>query len=109
MKKIILSVLVALVSLSATSAPKQPKWVKGAKNSVVKIISYKEGKEYNQGQGFICNGNTVYTDLTFMTGADSIVTIDGKEIARSAELLTGANGMYEVAKFTINLVYKVGI
>lgn len=107
MKKIILSVLVALVSLSATSAPKQPKWVKSAKNSVVKIVSYKEGKEYNQGQGFICNGNTVYTDLTFMTGADSIVTIDGKGVSRSAQILTGANGMYEVAKFTINQEKKL--
>ena len=101
MKKIILSALVALVSLSATSAPKQPKWVKGARNSVVRIVSYKEGAELREGQGFLCGSNVVYTDLAFLTGADSIVTIDGKGKMRSAQILTGANGMYEVARFVV--------
>ena len=101
MKKIILSILVAFMSLSATSAPKQPKWIKGAKNSVVRIVSFNEGTEIHQGQGFICNGNTVFTDLSFLTGADSIIAIDGKGIAHNAEVLTGANGIYEVARFII--------
>ena len=75
MKKIILSILVALMSLSATSAPKQPKWIKGAKNSVVRIVSFNEGTEIHQGQGFICNGNTVFTDLSFLTVVDSVIVL----------------------------------
>lgn len=100
-KRVLIYTLATLFFINVSAAPKQPKWIKGAKNSVVKIISYADGKEINQGQGFFCLGHTVYTDLSFITGADSIITIDGKGESRPADILIGANGMYEVAKFKV--------
>ena len=106
MKKILFT-LIALCMIQLGYA-QAPKWVEKAKRAVFSIITYDaEGKILNSGNGFfVTESGIALSDYSIFKGAQSAVIInaDGKQMA--VESILGANEMYDVIKFQVELTEK---
>lgn len=101
MKSIGLFLFATLITIT-TFAQGLPKPVEKARKAVFSIVTYKDNKLLNSGNGFFISEDGVgVSDYGLFKGADKAVVIatDGKEYP--VELIQGANELYDVVKFSI--------
>lgn len=108
MKKI--SILLACISMSTSFSIAQalPKWASKAQKAVFSIVTYdKNNSILNTGNGFfIDEKGTALSDYTLFKGANRavVITADGKE--QPVKYILGANGIYDVVKFSVETSKK---
>ncbi len=108
MKKI--SILLACISMSTSFSIAQtlPKWASKAQKAVFSIVTYdKDNSILNTGNGFfIDEKGTALSDYTLFKGANRavVITADGKE--QPVKYILGANGIYDVVKFSVETSKK---
>lgn len=97
---IILSCFVLSLAVNA----KAPKLSKNAKGGICTIITYDDkGQKMEEGKGFFIDANgTGITEYKLLRDASKAETIDASGKLRDIKYITGANGLYEVIKFTVN-------
>ncbi|WP_455587205.1 tetratricopeptide repeat protein [Bacteroides sp.] len=107
MKKLLLSLM--LVCLSAQWGMAQaPKWVEKAKRAVFSVITYdKNDKILNTGNGFFVTENGVaLSDYSLFKGAERAVIINSEGKQMPVDAILGANDMYDVIKFRVDITEK---
>jgi tetratricopeptide (TPR) repeat protein len=101
-------IVMAAFAVTTTINAQAPKWLEKNRKAVFSVITYDaDGNILNSGNGFFVDGNgTALSDFTLFKGAASavIVNVDGKRM--DVESITGANDMYDVIKFTVNVTDK---
>lgn len=107
--KNILLILLCLSSQCLMAQKDTPKWVNKAKQAVFSIVTYdKENKLMNTGNGFFVSEDGVaLSDYSLFKGAQRavIITSEGKQLA--VKNIMGANDMYDVVKFRVEIDKKV--
>lgn len=106
MKKLILPF--ALFVFVQQCLAQTPKWVEKAKLAVFSVVTYdKNDKMLNIGNGFFVSEDGIaLSDYQLFKGAERavIITPEGKQMPVGAIL--GANDMYDVVKFRVNITEK---
>lgn len=98
--------------LSLVVNAKAPKLSKNAKGGICTIITYDDkGQQIGEGKGFFIDANgTGVTEYHLLRNASRAETIDPSGKVREIKYITGANGLYEIVKFTVtpdkNLKYQ---
>lgn len=107
--KNILLILLCLSSQCLMAQKDTPKWVNKAKQAVFSIVTYdKEDKLINTGNGFFVSEDGIaLSDYSLFRNAQRavVITTDGKQLA--VKNIMGANDMYDVVKFRVNIEKKV--
>jgi hypothetical protein len=96
---IILSCLVLSITINA----KSPKLSKNAKGGICTIITFDDkGQKIGEGNGFFIDADgTGVTEYKLLRDASKAETIDASGKVRDINHVTGADGLYEVVKFTV--------
>jgi predicted negative regulator of RcsB-dependent stress response len=106
--KRLLSVFILVSAVTAAAFAQAPKWLEKSRKAVFSIVTYDaDGNILNSGNGFFVGGNgTAVSDFSLFKGAAKavIVTVDGKRM--DVDAITGANEMYDVIKFRVNVTDK---
>lgn len=108
MKKTIILLLGLGFSTSLSFAQALPKWASKAQKAVFSVVTYdKNNSILNTGNGFfIDEKGTALSDYTLFKGASRavVITADGKE--QPVKYILGANGIYDVIKFSVECSKK---
>ena len=85
-----------------------PKWVEKAKEAVFSIITYDaDDKMLNTGNGFfVTEDGIALSDYTLFRGAQRAVAVNGKGEQMPVKLIMGADDMYDVIKFRVEIPGK---
>lgn len=103
MTKRIAAVAVLAMAMLSAYAAKMPKWVKNSRNAVCQIIAYDDqGNECGRSTGFFIDaeGNGISQYDIFSTAVRA-VAVDSKGISRDILYVTGANRIYDAARFKV--------
>ena len=97
--------ILSLCVLPLYSWGQAPKWLDKTKNAVFSLIAYDEsGKMLHTGNGFfIGEDGTAIADYSILEGAQRAVVVDAQGKQMEVEMILGANEMYDVAKFLVNI------
>lgn len=108
MRKKILFMVLCLLSQWTMAQKDAPKWVDKSKKAVFSVVTYDENdKLLNTGNGFFVSEDGVaLSDYTLFVGAARAVVInfEGKQLP--VQTILGANSMYDVIKFRVDLGKK---
>ena len=85
-----------------------PKWLDKTRNAVFNIIAYDEGgKMIHTGNGFfIAEDGTAISDYSVFENAQRAVIIDTQGNQMNVDMILGANAMYDVVKFRVDISGK---
>ncbi len=85
-----------------------PKWLDKTRNAVFNIIAYDEGgKMIHTGNGFfITEDGTALADYSVFENAQRAVVIDTQGKQMNVDMILGANAMYDVVKFRVDISGK---
>lgn len=99
-KTTVITIILLAVTASATQA-KAPKWFKKSRNAVCQIVAYDEkGNETGRATGFFTSADGYgITGYDIFSNASKAVAIDINGISRNIKYVTGANRIYDVARF----------
>ncbi|MDR1003792.1 MAG: tetratricopeptide repeat protein [Prevotellaceae bacterium] len=105
-KRILLTLLLCLPL--QWSAAQAPKWVEKAKRAVFSVITYDEKDQImNTGNGFfITEDGTALSDYALFKGAQRAVIVNSEGTQMPVSLILGANDMYDVVKFRVDITAK---
>ena len=97
-----------LLFLAEGSHAQTPKWVEKAKQAVFSVVTYdKEGKILNTGNGFfVSEEGLALSDYTLFKGAERAVIISAEGKQMPVGRILGADDMYDVVKFRVDIVGK---
>lgn len=86
-----------------------PKWVEKAKQAVFSVVTYdKNDQILNTGNGFfISEDGVALSDYTLFKGAKRAVIIDNEGRQMPVKHILGADDMYDVVKFRVDIRKKV--
>lgn len=100
--------LALLLCLLAQWSVAQPKWVEKAKRAVFSVVTYDgNDKILNTGNGFFVSEDGVaLSDYGLFKGAQRAVIISSEGVKMPVESIMGANDMYDVVKFHVNISGK---
>lgn len=108
MRNKILFIVLCLLSQWTMAQKEAPKWVEKSKRAVFSVVTYDANdKLLNTGNGFfISEDGVALSDYTLFKGAAraDVINYEGKQMPVKAIL--GANGMYDVIKFRVDLGKK---
>ncbi|MBE6288185.1 MAG: tetratricopeptide repeat protein [Mediterranea massiliensis] len=94
--------------LAQWSMAQAPKWAEKARRAVFSVVTYdKDNKILNTGNGFfVTEDGVAISDYTLFKGAHSavVMTADGEKMSVAA--IMGANDMYDVVKFRVDITSK---
>ncbi|WP_291530187.1 tetratricopeptide repeat protein [Bacteroides sp. UBA939] len=107
MKKNLLLTLI-LCLLAQWSVAQAPKWVEKAKRAVFSIVIYDQNdKILNTGNGFfVTEDGIALSDYSLFKGAQRAVAISSDGVQMPVDAILGANDMYDVVKFRVNISGK---
>ena len=107
MKKAILLFL-SLFWLIQWSVAQTPKWVEKAKRAVFSVVTYdKNDQLLNTGNGFFVSEDGIaLSDYSLFKGAQRAVIINSEGEQMDVENIMGADDMYDVVKFRVNITSK---
>lgn len=105
-KHFLLLVLVSL--LTQWGMAQTPKWLEKSRRAVFSVITYdNEDKILNTGNGFfISEEGMALSDYALFKGAQRAVVIDSDGKQMQVATIQGANSMYDVVKFRVNVAGK---
>lgn len=85
-----------------------PKWVEKAKRAVFSVVTYdKNGQRLNTGNGFFVSSDGVaLSDYAVFKGAQKAVIINNEGEQMPVKNIMGANDMYDVVKFRVDITSK---
>ena len=101
----LLVILIFINSLFTLShGAKEPKWLKKVRMAQVTVLAYDEKDEMHQTQGMFIDGRgTVITEYDALKGARKIVVVDTNGKEHPVTSIAGANSMYNLSKFNVQL------
>jgi tetratricopeptide (TPR) repeat protein len=107
MKKKFLLML-TLCLLAQWSVAQAPKWVDKAKRAVFSVVTYDQNdKILNTGNGFfVTEDGIALSDYALFKGAQRAVVMSSDGAQMPVESIMGANDMYDVVKFRVNISGK---
>lgn len=107
MKKELLCLLF-LCCLAQGSMAQTPKWVEKAKQAVFSVVTYgKDGQRLNTGNGFFVSEDGIaLSDYSLFKGAQRAVAINCEGEQMPVECIMGADDMYDVVKFRVDIPKK---
>ena len=99
-KTTIITIIMLAITTTATQA-KAPKWFKKSRNAVCQIVAYDEkGNETGRATGFFTSADGCgITGYDIFSNAYKAVAIDINGIPHDIKYVTGANRIYDVARF----------
>lgn len=102
------SLLLTLCFLAQWSAAQAPKWVEKAKRAVFSVVTYDENdKILNTGNGFfVAEDGVALSDYSLFKGAQRAVIVNADGMKMPVEAVMGANEMYDIVKFRVNVSGK---
>ena len=109
MKKMRCAWIIFLFSVCMLDGMAQvPKWVEKAKQAVFSVITYdKSEKILNTGNGFFVSEDGVaLSDFSLFKGANRAVVITSKGEQMPVVAILGADDMYDVVKFRVDITSK---
>ena len=97
--------LLALCCWAQIGAAQSPKWLSKAKQAVLSIVTYDaDGNILHSGNGFFVSEDGVaVSDYTLFRGAERAVAIDSEGRQMPVDRIMGADDMYDVAKFRVDI------
>lgn len=100
--------LLALCWLAQWVGAQNPKWVEKAKQAVFSVVTYdKDGRRLNTGNGFFVTADGVaLSDYSLFKGAQRAVAIDCEGRQMPVRCIMGADDMYDVVKFRVDISRK---
>ena len=100
--------LLLLGLLSQVVCAQSPKWAAKAKEAVFSIITYDaEDKILNTGNGFfVTEDGVALSAYSLFRGAQRAVAVNGKGEQMPVQLIMGADDMYDVIKFRVEIPKK---
>lgn len=100
--------LVCCLGWSQSLLAQAPKWVEKAKEAVFSIITYGEDdKMLNTGNGFfVTQDGVALSDYALFKGAQRAVAINSKGEQMPVKAIMGADDMYDVIKFRVEIPDK---
>lgn len=103
-----LCILLSLCWLAQWGMAQAPKWVEKAKRAVFSVVTYdKNDKMLNTGNGFFVSDDGVaVSDYALFRGAQRAVIIDSEGRQMPVLHIMGADDMYDVVKFRVNITGK---
>lgn len=108
MKKKVLVMLLCLLSQWTFAQKEAPKWVEKSKRAVFSVVTYDSNdKLLNTGNGFFVSEDGVaLSDYSLFKGAARAVVINYEGKQMPVKAILGANDMYDVVKFSVELSKK---
>lgn len=108
MKTKLILLLVCCLGWAQNLLAQAPKWVEKAKEAVFSIITYDENdKMLNTGNGFfVTEDGVALSDYTLFRGAQRAVAINSKGEQMPVKVIMGADDMYDVIKFRVEIPGK---
>lgn len=108
MKKKVLVMLLCLLSQWTFAQKEAPKWVEKSKRAVFSVVTYDSNdKLLNTGNGFfITEDGVALSDYSLFKGAARAVVINYEGKQMPVKAILGANDMYDVVKFSVELSKK---
>lgn len=108
MKKKVLVMLLCLLSQWTFAQKEAPKWVEKSKRAVFSVVTYDSNdKLLNTGNGFFVSEDGVaLSDYSLFKGAARAVVINYEGKQMPVKTILGANDMYDVVKFSVELNKK---
>ena len=103
-----LFLLLMLCFMAVRLMAQAPKWIDKAKNAVFTVVAYdKNDKIIHSGNGFfVTEDGMAVGDYSTFEGAERAVVIDAQGKQMNVGMILGANGMYDVVKFSVNITDK---
>ena len=108
MKTKLILLLVCCLGWAQNLLAQSPKWVEKAKEAVFSIITYDANdKMLNTGNGFfVTEDGVALSDYTLFRGAQRAVAINSKGEQMPVKVIMGADDMYDVIKFRVEIPGK---
>ena len=108
MKTKLILLLVCCLGWAQNLLAQAPKWVEKAKEAVFSIITYDANdKMLNTGNGFfVTEDGVALSDYTLFRGAQRAVAINSKGEQMPVKVIMGADDMYDVIKFRVEIPGK---
>lgn len=105
-KKLFISIL--LFQLAILGYAQTPKWAEKARKAVFSVVTYDgEGKILNTGNGFfISEDGVAISDYGLFKNAKRAVIITSEGLKMPVKAILGANDMYDVVKFKVDITSK---
>ena len=102
------NILIALCLVASTSMAQTPKWASKMKKAVFSVVTYDAyGKIINNTNGFFINDKGVaLSDYRSFEGASKAEIIDADGNKYQVKNIIGANNIYDIVKFTVDLPAK---
>lgn len=108
MKKKVLVMLLCLLSQWTFAQKEAPKWVEKSKRAVFSVVTYDSNdKLLNTGNGFfVTEDGVALSDYSLFKGAARAIVINYEGKQMPVKTILGANEMYDVVKFSVELNKK---
>lgn len=100
--------MIAFCVLAQWGMAQAPKWVDKAKRAVFSVVTYDHNdKILNTGNGFFVSEDGVaLSDYSLFKGARRAVVVNADGEQMPVESIMGANDMYDVVKFKVDILQK---